>query len=279
MFRAPTRGERCSKRLGFVFPVVLLLAASSLAGVGVWSFLERRDFVSGEEKHDELDTYLKNEARKQLMYSENPTFLAMAAGGFGMVVSIVGFLGVLGKRWWLLVLCISSIIVFFMANLSTGFMALVYRKTLEMDATDLVKQEVKDQLSTAIQSDGVDFNRQVNHTQRRFRCCGVYSFEDWDENSHYSCNSTGSHRCSVPQSCCVDSKSSCSEVRMKDGTEIERKIFTQGCLESPELEIMVKEAMAKKDLLILSICGFATASINMIVLFLAALHLHYLETL
>jgi hypothetical protein len=278
MFRAPSRHDRWSRRLGFVFPVVLLLTAASLAGVGVWSFLERRDFVSGEEKHGDLDRHLTKEARKYLIYSENPTFLAMAAGGFGMVVSIVGFLGVIGKRCWLIVLCISCIVLFFMASLATGFMALVYRKTLEMDTLDFVKQEVREQVNAAIQSEGVELSDQVSDTQRRFRCCGVDGFTDWGKNSQFSCNDTGSSHCSFPQSCCVDTKSNCSEIIVKDGTETEREIFTQGCVKSPELEIMVENAM-DNDLFILSIYGFAVASINMIVLVLAASHLHYLETL
>lgn len=278
IFRTPTRRQRCAKSLGFVFPVVFWLATASLAGVGVWSFLERRNLVRGEEKHDDLDMYLKDDARKDLLYSENPTFLAMAAGGFGMFVGVLGFLGFLRKRSCLLVLFICGVVVFFMSSLATGFMALVYRETLEMDTTDLVKQEVKDQMNDAILSKQLEYHSEtVDHTQTRFKCCGADSFRDWEESVQFNCSSDGSLSCGVPLSCCRDSESTCSG-RLRERDDVETFIFTQGCVGSHELEKMVQEAVDTTDLLVLSIFGFALAPVSMVVLFLASLHLHYLET-
>ena len=222
-------------------------------------------------EHD-LDRYLKKEARKDLMYSEDPTFLAMAAGGFGMLMAVIGFLGFLRKRSCLLALFIAGVVVFFVVTLATGFMALVYRETLEMDAADLVKQEVKSQMNEVILNTQPEFNAgPVTYTQTRFRCCGIETFEDWDRSIHFNCTSRG---CVVPISCCLDKT---CDGRVGGSGDV-KNIFTQGCVESTDLALMVEEAVDTDDLMYLSICGFVLVPLSMVVLFMAALHLHYLET-
>ena len=36
-----------------------------------------------------------------------------------------------------------------------------------------------------------------------FRCCGVTSPNDWEQNPYFNCSSVAFQRCSVPFSCCV----------------------------------------------------------------------------
>lgn len=39
--------------------------------------------------------------------------------------------------------------------------------------------------------------------QLGLRCCGVASYQDWQQNLYFNCSSPGTQACSLPASCCI----------------------------------------------------------------------------
>jgi hypothetical protein len=80
----------------------------------------------------------------------------------------------------------------------------------------------------------------LDSIQRQLKCCGFQSYQDWDLNPYYSCNSSGYSRCSVPFSCCKlkNPDSSCVlGIRNPGITEAKLKelIYVDGCLKTSEI--------------------------------------------
>ena len=58
----------------------------------------------------------------------------------------------------------------------------------------------------------------MDELQKKFECCGAYTFNDWDHNAYFKCSSGDVLACGVPYSCCK-TVSYCS-------LEYDRLIFT-----------------------------------------------------
>lgn len=42
----------------------------------------------------------------------------------------------------------------------------------------------------------------IDEVQAKFKCCGAYTFNDWNHNSYFKCSSGAVPACGVPSSCC-----------------------------------------------------------------------------
>lgn len=76
--------------------------------------------------------------------------------------------------------------------------------------------------------------------QRELKCCGFRSYQDWDLNAYYSCNSTGYSRCSVPFSCCKNKSADTNcvlGIRKPKVTEAKLRdsIYLDGCLRTSQI--------------------------------------------
>ena len=50
--------------------------------------------------------------------------------------------------------------------------------------------------------DDADLQNLIDSIQQNFRCCGGYSYHDWNANKHFNCSVVTVESCGVPFSCC-----------------------------------------------------------------------------
>ena len=61
---------------------------------------------------------------------------------------------------------------------------------------DLFKHGISDYL------DDPDSQFIMDEIQKKFECCGAYTFNDWNYNAYFKCSSGDVLACGVPYSCC-----------------------------------------------------------------------------
>ncbi|XP_045425649.1 tetraspanin-10 isoform X1 [Lemur catta] len=52
--------------------------------------------------------------------------------------------------------------------------------------------------------DDLDLGFILDQVQLGLQCCGVVSYQDWQQNLYFNCSSPGVQACSLPASCCID---------------------------------------------------------------------------
>ena len=54
--------------------------------------------------------------------------------------------------------------------------------------------------------DDPDLQNAIDGIQKGLKCCGGYSYHDWEINEHFNCSANTVQACGVPFSCCREVK-------------------------------------------------------------------------
>uniref|UniRef100_G3NP59 Tetraspanin n=1 Tax=Gasterosteus aculeatus aculeatus TaxID=481459 RepID=G3NP59_GASAC len=162
-------GTICLKYLLFLFNILFWLAGGTVLAVGVWTMVEKSDYIS-----------LLNSS----LYSVS-AYLLIAAGVIVIVTGIIGCCATLKEMKSLLIVCFPF----------------CYQLDQEL------RQNLKGTMQQKYQQPGEEsITRAVDKLQQEFQCCGSQNSSDWRDSVWIQ--SAGNERL-VPDSCCKSPSALC----------------------------------------------------------------------
>ena len=60
--------------------------------------------------------------------------------------------------------------------------------------------------------DDPDLQNAIDGIQKGLKCCGGYSYHDWELNEHFNCSAKTVQACGVPFSCCLEVSMCCGHL-------------------------------------------------------------------
>ncbi|CAB4027942.1 tetraspanin-33 isoform X2, partial [Paramuricea clavata] len=159
--------------------------------------------------------------------SSDPAILLLVIGSILFVITFTGCVGTLRENLFLLKMYMAMIVILFIIEIITALVAFLYADKTENRVFDLIKHGIADY------HDDPDSQYIMDEIQKKFECCGAYTFNDWNHNSYFKCSSGDVLACGVPFSCCktVGMNSQCGfGIREKDEIEAKHVIYTDGCI-------------------------------------------------
>ncbi|XP_048577950.1 tetraspanin-33 isoform X3 [Nematostella vectensis] len=103
-------------------------------------------------------------------------------------------------------------------------------------------EETRSKVSSAIKlfvvhyQDDLDLQNAIDGIQSNLKCCGGYSYHDWNHNKYFNCSAQAVEACGVPHSCCVEDQinTQCGfgVRREKSVLEASSVIYVRGCVDS-----------------------------------------------
>lgn len=159
--------------------------------------------------------------------SSDPAIVLIVAGAILFVITFTGCVGTLRENLFLLKLYLSLIVILFLLEVITAFIAFLFANKTEERLFDLIKNGIIEY------HDDPDTRFIMDTIQKRFQCCGAYTFNDWNHNPYFKCSSPDVLACGVPQSCCRTEKlnSQCGfGIRKYDEIEAKDVVYTDGCI-------------------------------------------------
>lgn len=188
--------------------------------------------------------------------SSDPAILLLVAGSILFLITFTGCVGTLRENLFLLKVYLFLIVVLFILELTTCVIAFLFADKTEERLFDLIKSGIVEY------HDDPDMHLIMDEVQRKFECCGAYSFSDWDHNPYFKCSSPDILACGVPYSCCriKEVNSQCGfGIRKKDEIEAKHVVYTDGCI------VMLKFWINDR-LRIIGALGFAFAAVQLILI-------------
>lgn len=183
----------------FIFNFIFFLAGCAVLGVGIWTVISKHEYIS----------LLSTSTYAVIAY------LLIAAGILTIIVSIVGFVGVVREDRCALLLYTFMLLLIFLMEAVAGVMAYIYEEQ--------VSHELQANLNeTFLENYGFDDYRTeaIDAMQREFQCCGGVYYNDWQYSGWVKENILQSKRSSnpepvnmVPESCCITKTPNCATSR------------------------------------------------------------------
>ncbi|XP_044050505.1 CD151 antigen isoform X2 [Siniperca chuatsi] len=153
-------GTICLKYLLFLFNILFWLAGGAVLAVGVWTLVEKSDYIS-----------LLNSS----FYSAS-AYILIAAGVIVIVTGIIGCCATLKEMKSLLIVYLILLLCIFLLEIIAG--ALAYITYQELD--EELRQNLKATMQQKYQQPGEESVTQaVDKLQQEFKCCGSHNFSDW----------------------------------------------------------------------------------------------------
>ncbi|CAH3191916.1 unnamed protein product [Porites evermanni] len=196
----------------FATNAILWIISIIFIGVGSWAHDEKK-------KYSDLDSL-----------AFDPSILIIIVGCFMFVITFCGCIGALRENKLLLRIFMGSLTIIFILELVTGFVAFFF--------VDKTRSKVKEATYKVIKRyrDDPDLQNAIDGIQKGLKCCGGYSYHDWEHNEHFNCSIKTVQACGVPFSCCredqINTQCGFSVRREKLETEASSLIYTQGCIDS-----------------------------------------------
>lgn len=191
--------------------------------------------------------------------------LAIVAGVLWLV-SIVGCVGTVKQSTKLLRIITIVFKVLLLLEIALSSLAFYYQTRVKDETNKLAEW------MSFIQHYHEDPNLRftLDSIQTRLRCCGFNGYEDWKENSLFSCSSLHSKTCLLPVTCCNEAerqKRDCEyKIRRSNSSSSEtlrqpqKFVHTKGCL-------TIIQDWYKYNLLLISISCILLAVVQVIVIF------------
>ncbi|XP_029378715.1 CD151 antigen isoform X1 [Echeneis naucrates] len=185
--RNPTCGTICLKYLLFLFNILFWLAGGVVLGVGVWTLVEKSDYIS-----------LLNSS----FYSASVHIL-IAAGIIVIATGIIGCCATLKEMKSLLIVYLILLLSIFLLEIIAGVLAYInYQECFPLcyQLDDELRQNLKGTMQLKYQQPGEESVTQaVDKLQQQFKCCGSGNFSDWRDSVWIRAKNTTQI---VPDSCC-----------------------------------------------------------------------------
>ncbi|XP_064597847.1 CD63 antigen-like [Liolophura sinensis] len=190
-------GMKCIKYLLFVFNLIFVIAAIGLIIIGALvqtRFHEYFDFFGGK--------------------FNGAAILLIIVGVVIFMIAFFGCCGAIRENYICTMVFAVMLIVIFILELAGGIAGFVLRNSLEGEVRDLMMEAQKNYNDT--QHEGV--TKTWDEVQRKFKCCGVVNYTDWNDNERLHGG--------VPDSCCLEFSEGCGKAPVNPG-----KIYDKGCLD------------------------------------------------
>lgn len=233
-----TCGTICLKYLLFLFNVLFWLAGGVVLAVGVWTLVEKSDYIS-----------LLNSS----FYSVS-AYILIAAGVIVIMTGIIGCCATLKEMKSLLIVYLILLLCIFLLEIIAGILAYItyqhcfpfcYQldEELRQNLTGTMQQKYRQPGQESI-TDAVD------KLQEEFKCCGSHNFSDWADSVWIQ---SGKSERLVPDSCCKTPMELCG---IRDHPSNIYKV-EGGCVEKLEEFIL-------SQLYILSAVGIGIAFLQLV---------------
>ncbi|KAG5845089.1 tetraspanin-33 isoform X1 [Anguilla anguilla] len=176
--------SRVVKYLLFLFNMIFWVISLVMVSIGIYARVM---------KHAEAAlSYL----------SVDPAILLMVAGVLMFLITFCGCVGSLRENICLLQTFCICLIIIFLLQLAAGILGFIF--------SDKARGKVTEIINSAIlhYRNDLDLQNLIDFGQKEFSCCGGVSYTDWSQNMYFNCSSENPsrERCSVPYSCCLQSK-------------------------------------------------------------------------
>ncbi|XP_068433569.1 CD151 antigen-like [Clinocottus analis] len=181
-------GTVCLKYLLFIFNFFFWLAGVSVMAVGVWTLVEKSDYIS---------------LLSSKTYAASAYILVLA----GVIVMVTGVLGCCAtfkeqKRlllgYFVLLLCI------FILEILAGILAYIYYQQLNEE----LRQNLSDTMTRKYKQNSHEHvTNAVDKLQQEFKCCGSNSSSDWADSVWIRSKDAAGRV--VPDSCCKTRQDLC----------------------------------------------------------------------
>ncbi|XP_063730915.1 CD151 antigen isoform X2 [Eleginops maclovinus] len=176
----PSCGTICLKYLLFLFNSLFWLAGGAVLGVGVWTLMEKSDYIS-----------LLNSS----FYSAS-AYILIVSGVIVIATGIIGCCATLNEMRALLIVYLVLLICIFLLEIIAGVLAYITYQELD----DELRQNLKVTMQQKYQQPGEEsVTLAVDKLQQEFKCCGSYNSSDWRDCAWIK---KPDNKRLVPDSCC-----------------------------------------------------------------------------
>ncbi|XP_037624704.1 CD151 antigen isoform X2 [Sebastes umbrosus] len=173
-------GTVCLKYLLFLFNILFWLAGGVVLAVGVWTLVEKSDYIS-----------LLNSS----FYSAS-AYILIAAGVIVIVTGIIGCCATLKEMKCLLTVYLVLLLCIFLLEIIAGVLAFITYQELDEE----LRQNLKVTMQQKYQQPGEESVTQaVDKLQQEFKCCGSHNSSDWSDCVWIQ---AAENERLVPDSCC-----------------------------------------------------------------------------
>ncbi|XP_047437416.1 CD151 antigen-like [Mugil cephalus] len=186
--KSETCGTICLKYLLFAFNFLFWLAGGGVMAVGVWTLVEKSDYIS----------LLPSKTYAATAY------ILVLAGAIVMVTGVLGCCATFKEQKRLLRVYFVLLLCIFLLEILAGVLAYIYYQQLNEE----LKQSLRETMINKYQqADNEHITEAVDKLQQEFKCCGSNSSSDWAENVWIRSKAANGRK--VPDSCCKTPSDSC----------------------------------------------------------------------
>ncbi|XP_075946039.1 CD151 antigen [Anarhichas minor] len=180
-------GTICLKYLLFLFNILFWLAGGAVLAVGVWTMVEKSDYIS-----------LLNSS----FYSVS-AYILIAAGVIVIVTGIIGCCATLKEMKSLLIVYLVLLLCIFLLEIIAGVLAYVTYQELDEELRHNLKVTMQDKYQ---QPGEESVTQAVDKLQQEFKCCGSHNSSDWRDCVWIQ---SAENERLVPDSCCKSPSELC----------------------------------------------------------------------
>ncbi|XP_071752617.1 CD151 antigen [Centroberyx gerrardi] len=184
-----TCGTVCLKYLLFIFNVLFWLAGGAVLAVGVWTVVEKSEYIS-----------LLNSG-----YYSASAYILIAAGAIVVVTGIIGCCATLKEMKSLLIVYFILLFCIFLLEVVAGVLAYINYQELDEE----LRQNLRETMQQKYQQPGEEsITQAVDKLQQEFKCCGSKNSSDWSASVWIQ---AVENKRLVPDSCCKTPTDYCGQ--------------------------------------------------------------------
>uniref|UniRef100_A0A2K6GTH1 Tetraspanin-10 n=2 Tax=Propithecus coquereli TaxID=379532 RepID=A0A2K6GTH1_PROCO len=208
-------GSSCIKYLIFLSNFLFSLLGLLALAAGLWGLAVKGSLGSGWGRPLPADP-----------------MLGLVLGGLAVsAVSLAGCVGALCENSCLLRCFCGSILAFLVLQAMAAALAAALWGPLQDGLEHALRVAI-----THYQDD-LDLGFLLDQVQLGLQCCGVVSYQDWQQNLYFNCSSPGVQACSLPASCCIDPREDGASINDQcgfgalglDAAAAGRLVYLEGC--------------------------------------------------
>lgn len=219
----PSEVSDCVKYSLFLYNCIFWIVGLFFIAAGIWAFHDRGVF-------NEFQSLSTNE----VSFLTDPVIWLFVLGGVVFMLGTLGCLGALRENICMLK-CFSIIMgLILLLEIGGGCAIYFYRAQIQAQF-----QKSLTDVTITDYRENADFQDLIDALQSGLSCCGVNSYEDWDNNIYFNCSGPANNpeACGVPFSCCIpDQASGVANTQCGYGVRspeqqntFHTKIYTTGC--------------------------------------------------